>query len=279
MKRLPLASTLLASVFLLAGMTSNADDGELVRKSMSQEGGNPVLDPVPEAEHAFIDMMKFYVPAQASDGNLTIIDYVNADGNVVDSRAYAKPLIGMYIYGPTVGVEGTGLVGHGVRDAFAAVSLDDGVTWKSTNLSDSASESSFEVSIPIPDPGVPAGDGEIEVDTDTPTINTATWKATAADRGKLRVVGAEAPSKATVTIRNAVTQDVLFSKKAKKNGTFKISKVIDAPPPCCVQAGVVGAFGPATETMAEHLVIRRLTKAVLHSMRAKTSATTALACP
>ena len=123
---------------LSIGTPAFADDGELVRKSMSKAPGQPNTDPVSEAEHAFIDTMKFYVPAQASSGATTFVDYVNADGTLVDSRAYAKPLIGVYIYGPAEGVEGVGFVGHGKRDAYAAVSLDDGTTWKRTNLSESA---------------------------------------------------------------------------------------------------------------------------------------------
>ena len=142
MKYNPLASTMLITSLLFAGATATADDGEKVLKSMSKTGGDSVLDPVPEAEHAFIDTMKFYVRAQASSGEVTTIDYINADGALVESRTHAKPLIGVYIYGPSVGVEGTGFVGHGKRDAFAAVSLDDGTTWKATNLSESADASS-----------------------------------------------------------------------------------------------------------------------------------------
>ncbi|MGD8803338.1 MAG: hypothetical protein PVG12_09145, partial [Gammaproteobacteria bacterium] len=136
-----LVSTLLASILLLVSQTSSADDGELVRKSMSPSSGT--APPVPEgyvaeAEHAFIDMMKFYVPSQASNGTILPIDYINADGALVEQHNTARPLIGVYIYGPAEGVEGVGFVGHGKRDAYAAVSLDDGVTWKATNLSESA---------------------------------------------------------------------------------------------------------------------------------------------
>ena len=48
------------------------------------------------------------------------------------------------MYGPVETVEGVGFVGHGRRDAYGAVSLDDGVTWKETNLSESASETSCD---------------------------------------------------------------------------------------------------------------------------------------
>jgi hypothetical protein len=124
-----------------------ADDGFLVRKSMSKEGQlNPLYQgELPEAEHAFIQMMKFYVPMQAANGTVAPIDYYNVDEALVEERDSAKPLIGVYINGPVEGVEGTGFVGHGLRDAFGAVSLDDGVTWKNTNLSESAGLSSSDV--------------------------------------------------------------------------------------------------------------------------------------
>ncbi len=124
-----------------------ADDGYLVRKSMSH-GGQQTTDYPPEAEHAFIGMMKFYVPTQAANGTVGPIEYKNVDDVVVEERDHAKPLIGVYIYGPYVEVEGTGFVGHGRRDAWGAVSLDDGETWKKTNLSQSADKASSSVKRP-----------------------------------------------------------------------------------------------------------------------------------
>ena len=56
-----------------------ADDGAIINKSMTRGkltinlpdfGQDVVNSAVPEAEHAFTDMMGFYVPAQRSDGNL-----------------------------------------------------------------------------------------------------------------------------------------------------------------------------------------------------------------
>ena len=148
---------LLGAAFLLssAGVVI-ADDGEKVSKSMSHEGNE---DAVPgytlENEHAFVDMMEFYVPAQASNGVVAPVDYYNVDEALVDTRELAKPLVGVYINGEvhdvngeeSVDEEGTtvGFVGHGTRDAFAAVSLDDGMTWKNTNLSESAGLSSSDV--------------------------------------------------------------------------------------------------------------------------------------
>ena len=154
------ATALAISAALAVGMAASAfaDDGELLRKSMSSSSGTTEV-PIPEAEHAFIDYMKFYVPAQSSDGTLVDIEYStvdDGDGEPTETRDQAKPLVGVYIYGPVVGVDGVGFVGHGARDAFAAVSLDDGNTWKRTNLSDSAGKSSITVTDPFPDPTDPA---------------------------------------------------------------------------------------------------------------------------
>lgn len=138
---------LIATTLLMLGTCQAlADDGELVRKSMSKEGGNtPIASHVPEAEHAFTDMMKFYVSAQAADGTVAPVEYKKDDGTTVESRDKVKPLISTYIYGPVESVEGVGFVGHGKREAYGAVSLDDGKTWKSTNLSESADKSSSDV--------------------------------------------------------------------------------------------------------------------------------------
>ncbi|HWR77139.1 MAG TPA: choice-of-anchor O protein [Thiobacillus sp.] len=135
--------------------------GKPVLKSISHEGNAvPIPGYVSEAEHAFIAQMKFYVPAQEANGATTLIDYFDADGATRYSESYAKPLIGAYIYGPVETVEGLGFVGHGKRDAYASVSLDDGLTWKNTNLSESASETSCD--------GSAGGGGCNVVRTDVP---------------------------------------------------------------------------------------------------------------
>lgn len=244
--------TVLTSSILLSGFTGGAvfaDDGELVRKSMSKESGNPALAVVPEAEHAFIDMMKFYVPSQASSGDLLPVDYVNVDGALLETRLHAKPLIGVYINGPVVGVEGVGFTGHGKRDAFAAVSLDDGVTWKSTNLSESADSSSFEVSIPFPDPGAPPGGEEpgFQVDADFPFVTEAEFEHER-NKSELEIEGAGADRKDKVFVRNAVTLEVFSRKdKADREGEWEIKlKNIDEVP-CYVQAGVDNVWGPVFE--------------------------------
>ncbi len=152
--RIPRKPVALCCAIVLAGTiapAAMADDGFLVRKSMSHDGseklppGQTNKFPV-ENEHAFIDMMEFYVPIQQANGTvLEGVEYLNIDGNTVDTRDYAKPLVGVYINGQVETFDGIGFVGHGTRDAWASVSLDDGVTWKNTNLSESADESSSDV--------------------------------------------------------------------------------------------------------------------------------------
>lgn len=151
MKLRTLTTAILASTLLLSGTASFADDGELVRKKMTPSADT--APPVPaghiaEADHAFIDMMKFYVPSQEADGNVgtpKATEYINIDLNLVETHQTAKPLVSVYIYGPSVGYDDVGFVVHGTREAYGAVSLDDGQTWKATNLSESADQVSSDV--------------------------------------------------------------------------------------------------------------------------------------
>ncbi|MGD8784744.1 MAG: choice-of-anchor O protein, partial [Thioalkalispiraceae bacterium] len=145
-----LSSLLLSTVLTFGtGFPVYADDGDRTIKSMSRNTQLTVLPeevgvPTAEAEHAFIDMMKFYVPSQQASGLVTGVDYLDADGNPVENLLVSKPLISVFINGPAIGVEDTPFA-HSFMDTFAAVSLDDGETWKTTNLSESADQSSFEL--------------------------------------------------------------------------------------------------------------------------------------
>jgi len=171
---------MLVTTFVCA--SAGADDGAITNKSMSKnihvptydqevldgiiEGvdadGNIVYEQspkVPEAEHAFADFMKFYVPAQAASGELLTataaggIAYCDIDNqpesgedciNPVETLGVAKPLINVFIYGPQFEVDHTAFA-HRWFDTYAAVSLDDGETFKKTNLSESADLSSFNL--------------------------------------------------------------------------------------------------------------------------------------
>ena len=135
---------------LLCAALAWGDDGEMLRRNVSK---TPDL----ETEHAFLTMLELYVPAQTSDGVLDIpIGYVNVEGDEVETRDYARPLISFYQDGYVEAVDGVGFSGHGHRDAYAAVSLDDGVTWQRTNLSKSGDLSSFDIRVKkkkVPYPG------------------------------------------------------------------------------------------------------------------------------
>jgi hypothetical protein len=179
MKKIPIKLTVLASSILLASLAGSAafaDDGQRLVRSVSSPPGN-TENPEPEGEHAFIKLMNFHVPSQDAAGTLVPVEYYNIDDVLVKTEEKAKPLVNVYVYGPVIGFENpeaSGFSGHGRRDAFGAVSLDDGETWKVTNLSNSADQSSFEVSTPLQDPGVAVGEGsDIDFDPDGPTIEEA----------------------------------------------------------------------------------------------------------
>jgi len=144
MKLLPL--TLFTSVFtLLTAGIGLADDGTIHKRDLSK---TPDL----VSEHAAIRMLPLYVPAQLSDGELDPdgIEYYNADGLLVETRYVARPLISHYTDGHVEGIDEEGyggFPGHGQRDAFGAVSLDDGTTWKATNLSKSGDQSSIRIKL------------------------------------------------------------------------------------------------------------------------------------
>ncbi len=145
-KRIVLYLILLTA--LAAGVVY-ADDGAMFRRNVSKT-------PDQETERANLIGMTFYVPAQSSDGTVgvPIEYYLDDDDNdstndvLYETRDYAKPLVSVYIDSlpeeeTTEGLSIMSGAGFGAHDAYAALSLDDGATWKRTNLSNSADLSSF----------------------------------------------------------------------------------------------------------------------------------------
>lgn len=143
-----------------------ADDGAMERRTVTK---TPDL----ESEHSQLSMMQFYVPATRASGDLVSqdlknptpsgqLEYWRDDPLIKDvnqgekdvllfTRGYAKPLVVTYwdeasgedssydiLTGDEVGIDIR-------RDAWASISLDDGETWKETNLSESARETSFKL--------------------------------------------------------------------------------------------------------------------------------------
>ncbi len=141
-KRIVLYLILLTA--LAAGVVY-AEDGQMFRRNVSKT-------PEQETERANLNHMSFYVPAQSSDGTVLTegIEYYDVNDALVDTRLYAKPLVAVYIDGlpaeeTTEGLSVMSGAGWGAHDAHAALSLDDGASWKRTNLSNSADLSSFNL--------------------------------------------------------------------------------------------------------------------------------------
>ena len=114
------------------------------------------------------------------------------------------------------------------------MSLDDGETWKVTNLSNSGDESSFEIAEPgIPDPGVAPGEGGSLIVVDDPdgaTIDTAEWNARR-NGGRINVQGdTNTDSRERVTIRDAVSQEELFSFNSQRTGEFQRERTASGSP-------------------------------------------------
>lgn len=122
---------------LLAATVAIAEDGELFVRDVSKT-------PDWETDHATLRVLYMNVPARTADGELTTVEYIAKDGSIAETRDYVKPLVAFYHDGPVVSPEDSGgFPGHGNRDLFGAVSLDDGNTWKRSNLSRTGFKSSF----------------------------------------------------------------------------------------------------------------------------------------
>ncbi len=137
-----LTLSLISVLITLTLSSALADDGPIFRRNVSK---TPDL----ETDGASIGHMAFYVPGQSSDGTVGVpLEYYDAGGALVETRDYAKPLVAVYLDSlPEEHLAGEMSImsgaGFGEHDAHAALSLDDGATWKRTNLSMSADLSSF----------------------------------------------------------------------------------------------------------------------------------------
>ena len=100
MKLLPVVSAALTLSLLLVGFPASADDGAITNKDMSRTIQEPTFDPsynipddvVPEDEHAFTDMMGFYVPAQAASGLVEPIAYCDIDNTPEPGEDCTNPV-------------------------------------------------------------------------------------------------------------------------------------------------------------------------------------------
>ncbi|MCF8161461.1 MAG: hypothetical protein K9J76_12210 [Polaromonas sp.] len=153
-------STVLAAVMAvgIVAVAAYATVGEQISKSLTNTIKLDWTEP-PVAEHAFVKYLRYYVPAQTAAGAATTVKYQaytadDSEGAILKERTVAKPAISAFMYGPAYVPDGSGgFIGHGRRDIYAALSLDDGTTWKQYNISESADKSSFDIATAIKDPG------------------------------------------------------------------------------------------------------------------------------
>ncbi len=106
----------------------------IVRKNVSKSGDY-------ENTKAKLEVMQIYVPSQKANNTPVDLEYYQTfegeeEDVLIETRNVAKPLISCY----TEAIEGTN-----ADDIIAAVSRDEGETWKTTNLSKSADKSSFKL--------------------------------------------------------------------------------------------------------------------------------------
>lgn len=102
-------------------------NGNMFRKNISRT-------PNQISSKSKLDIMGVWFPALKADGSPTAIDYFDENGNLIRTTMDAKPVVVTY----TDAVPETG-----AEDIFAAISRDDGKTFKRMNLSRAADKTSF----------------------------------------------------------------------------------------------------------------------------------------
>jgi hypothetical protein len=109
-------------------------DSSMFRKNISRT-------PEMASSKSKLDLMARWFPAMKANGEATVVEYYDETGALIRTAEVAKPIVVVY----TDGVEETGY-----EDIFAAISRDDGNTFKRTNLSRAADKSSFTLSNGLP---------------------------------------------------------------------------------------------------------------------------------
>jgi len=109
-------------------------DSNMFRKNISR---TPELT----SSKSKLNIMGVWFPALRANGEPTEIEYYDEDGNLIRTETEAKPIVAVY----TDAVPETGC-----EDIFAAISRDDGNTFKRKNLSRAADKSSFSLANGFP---------------------------------------------------------------------------------------------------------------------------------
>jgi hypothetical protein len=113
----------------LENLNAGMQAGNMMRRNISKTPGLA-------SDKAKIEIMPVYVPAQRPDGTPVEVVYYDADGEVMETRDVAKPIVVTYLDE----IEGAG---EGGFDVFVAISRDDGDSWKRRNISKTADKSSL----------------------------------------------------------------------------------------------------------------------------------------
>jgi hypothetical protein len=108
-------------------LDSGMKAGNLMKRNVSKTPGM-------KSDKAKVEIVPVYVPAQRSDGSRTDVIYHDADGNVIETRSEAKPIVISYL---------DEVEGSGAADVYVAISRDDGDSWKRRNVSKTADKSSL----------------------------------------------------------------------------------------------------------------------------------------
>ena len=111
----------------LENLNAGMKAGNLMKRNISKT-------PDMKSDKAKIEIVPVYVPALRSNGLPTSVAYHDEEGNVIEERSVAKPIVVTYLDE----VEDTGAL-----DVFLAISRDDGDTWKRRNISKTGDKSSM----------------------------------------------------------------------------------------------------------------------------------------
>ncbi len=102
-------------------------DSTMFRKDVSKS-------PDMGSTKAKLNVMPVWFPALRANGEAAVVEYYDEEGKLIRTSETAKPLVITYTNEDSA---------TGAHDTFAAVSRDDGNTWKRANLSRAGDRSSF----------------------------------------------------------------------------------------------------------------------------------------
>lgn len=120
-----------------------------------------------------LDIIPIWVPARKANGDPTTVEYKDEEGELITTRAKAKPLVVTYTEEQEPNVS-AGISRRG-SDIITAVSMDDGATWKRFNVSHMARKSSFTTKTGEKFPGDSAGPRQKIVDDKIMVVWTSAY--------------------------------------------------------------------------------------------------------